>query len=140
MDEEDWDIVPNNVPVAFLRVKLDGKPSNISHRIGTTAATKHGRKPDEYGCIPGGIRQYASFTNIRSTLKKLESAKGPNTTSMNYSLGNTLMIKSVNLFSNVSKYICRGHQVYIFFGTFSRPWPSSMSAGPIRSSLDTESQ
>jgi HTH-type transcriptional regulator/antitoxin HigA len=26
LDEEDWNIVPDQIPITFLRVKFDGKP------------------------------------------------------------------------------------------------------------------
>lgn len=41
LDEEDWDVVANNVPVALLGVELDGKATDVSHCVGAATASKH---------------------------------------------------------------------------------------------------
>ena len=33
LDEEHRDVIPNNVPVALLRVELDREPSHVADRI-----------------------------------------------------------------------------------------------------------
>lgn len=40
LDEEDRNIVSDNIPVPLLCIKLDCKPSDISHSVGTTTASK----------------------------------------------------------------------------------------------------
>ncbi len=44
-DEEDWSVVADHIPVALLRVKLDGKSSRVKHSVGTAVlATYTGRQ------------------------------------------------------------------------------------------------
>lgn len=41
LNEEDWNVVANNVPVAFLGVEFDGETTNISHRVGAAPASEN---------------------------------------------------------------------------------------------------
>lgn len=52
IDEEDGNVVPDNVPIAFFRVKLHGEASYVSYSVGATSAAKHRREADKGGSFP----------------------------------------------------------------------------------------
>src|SRR5512140_2064049 len=61
LDEEDRDVVADQVPVAFLGVKLDCKPAYVTRGVDRTRtacdsryASKHGRLLTYLGEYPGG--------------------------------------------------------------------------------------
>jgi len=95
--EEHGDVVPDNIPVAFLGVELHGKSSNISNGICTASATKDGGETNEDGCSPGRIGQDAGLGNILCTLKELERPESSNATGMDNPFRDTLMIEAMNL-------------------------------------------
>src|SRR5262249_8566460 len=49
LDEEDWNVVADDVPVALLRIELDRKAANVPRQIRRTLAAGHRRKADERG-------------------------------------------------------------------------------------------
>lgn len=42
LNEENWNVVANDIPVALLSVELDSKTTDISHRVGAATASEHG--------------------------------------------------------------------------------------------------
>src|ERR1035437_9832984 len=58
LDEENRDVVADQVPVAFLGVKLDGKSAYITRGIHRTRATRDGRYASEHGCLLTYISEY----------------------------------------------------------------------------------
>lgn len=97
LNEEHGNVVTHYVPVALLSVKLDSEPSNISHGISTATAAEDSRETDKDGRFAGGIGQDGCKTDVLSTLEKLEAAEGTSTSGMYDTLGNALMIESVDL-------------------------------------------
>jgi len=49
LDKENRNIIPNQVPIAFLRVELDCESAHVAREIGTALIARYGRKPDENG-------------------------------------------------------------------------------------------
>ena len=97
LDKEDRDVVPHHVPVALFGVKFDGKTSHIANGICTATAAQDGRKPQEDG---GGARRViedAGLGDIRSTFEELEGTESTGSSSVNYSLGDSLMVKPMYL-------------------------------------------
>lgn len=41
LDEKDGNVVPHNVPVAFLSIEFDGEATDISNSICGTSATEY---------------------------------------------------------------------------------------------------
>ena len=37
LNEEDWNVVAHDIPVALLSVEFDGKATHITHSIGATS-------------------------------------------------------------------------------------------------------
>src|ERR1035437_10348703 len=61
LDEENRDVVADQVPVAFLSVKLDGKSAHVTRGIYRTRAARDGRYASKHRCLlpylgedPGG--------------------------------------------------------------------------------------
>ena len=47
LDEEDRDVIAYQIPVALLRVELDGEAAHIARQIGRALVTRHRGEPDE---------------------------------------------------------------------------------------------
>src|SRR5512145_685248 len=47
LNEENWDVVADQIPVTLVGVELDSKTSNIAHCIGRAAFTNNGREAYE---------------------------------------------------------------------------------------------
>ena len=69
LDEEDWNVVAHNIPIAFLRVELDSKPADISYSISATTAAEDGREADEDGSFAGRIGENGGKGDVLGALK-----------------------------------------------------------------------
>src|SRR5450756_2061142 len=58
LDEENRDVVADQVPVAFLGVKLDGKSTYITRRIYRTGAAGDGRYTSKHGGLFTYLGEY----------------------------------------------------------------------------------
>jgi hypothetical protein len=97
LDEEDRNVVSYDIPISFLRVKLDGETSHISDGICTSAGSQDGRETHEDGRGSRCVGEYTCTGDIRGTLVKLECSKGSSSTCMDDSLGNPFMVESHDL-------------------------------------------
>ena|SRR2546421_6641223 len=97
LNEENWDVVAHNVPIAFFCIELDGKATDVSYGIGTATAALNGREAHENGGLPRSVGQHGRIRDILCTFEEGEFAKGASSTSMNNTLGNTLMIETMDL-------------------------------------------
>jgi hypothetical protein len=93
LDEEDRNVVPNDIPISFLRVKLNGESSYISDGICTSARSQDGREAHEDGRGSRCVGENTCTGDIRGTLVKLECSKGSSSTRMHDSLGNPFMVE-----------------------------------------------
>jgi hypothetical protein len=97
LDEENWYVVSNNVPVTFFRIELDSKPADVSDCIGTAAAALDGGKSQEDRGLPRGVGQHRRKCNILCAFEEGEFAESSSSSSVDNSLRNTLMIEAMNL-------------------------------------------
>lgn len=97
LNEENRNVVTNNIPISLIRVKLGSKPTDITNRVRAPFASLHSGKPDENWSVPRRIRQNPSIRQILQALLELEVAKRACTTRMHHSLGDTLVVKTMNL-------------------------------------------
>src|SRR5690349_8647052 len=98
LDKEHWDIVPNQVPVAFFRVKLYREAAYVSREVCRTFASGDGRKADEdRGFLARTLEQIGS-SNVGEGLVILEMAMRAVAASMHDPLRNTLMVEVKDLF------------------------------------------
>lgn len=61
LDEEDGDMVPDDVVVAFLCVEPDGEPADVTDGISAAAGSLDGTEPDEDGGFLSGIGKELGF-------------------------------------------------------------------------------
>ncbi len=97
LDEEDGNVVSDDIPISFLRVKFNGETSHISDGICTSAGSQDGGETHEDGRGSRCVGENACTGDIRGTLVKLECSKGSSSTCMDDSLGNPFMIESHDL-------------------------------------------
>lgn len=105
LDEEHWDVVADDIPVALLGVELHGETADVPNGVGTAAGALDCRKSNEDRCLSGSVRQHSSAGDILGTLEQPESSEGTRSASMNHTLGNTFMIESVDLGKSVSSQL-----------------------------------
>src|SRR5664280_285671 len=60
LDEENWDVDTDEVPVAFLGVKLDGKSAYVARGINRARAACDGRYTSKHGCLFTDLGEYPS--------------------------------------------------------------------------------
>jgi len=63
LDEEDRDVVADEVPVAFLRIELDGKAANVAREVEGALVAGDGGKADESRRLLAG-----ALENIRPSI------------------------------------------------------------------------
>ena len=75
-NEEDWRVVANQIPVAFLCIELDGKTTRISDSISRAALTSHSGKADSNWSFLSNFSKdssFAVFAYIMSHFKMTKS-------------------------------------------------------------------
>lgn len=97
LDKEDRDVVSNNIMVAFLCIKFDGKSSNITNSVGTAAATEDCREADKDGCLARRVGKESGVGEFRDGLLQAKDTVCARTPCVNNSLWDPLVIESVDL-------------------------------------------
>jgi hypothetical protein len=69
LDEENWDIVPNDVPVALLGVKLSRETSHITNSVRAATTAQHRGEAHENGRFPRRICEHARHGQLRDGLQ-----------------------------------------------------------------------
>src|ERR1035437_4212062 len=99
LDEENWDVVADQVPVAFLGVKLDGKPAYVTRGIDRTRAACDGRYASKYGRLLTHLGEYPGGGVLLQRDGQLEESMGARRTRVYDTLGNTLVIEMGDFFA-----------------------------------------
>src|SRR5665647_3079775 len=93
LDEENRDVVADQVPVAFLRVKLDGKSAYVTSGVYRTRAAGDGRYASKHGGLltylgedPGGGVLFQRGGQLEESMRARRSR-------VNDTLGNALVIE-----------------------------------------------
>lgn len=89
--------IAHDIPVTFVGVELDRKAANVSDGVGASSTTEHGRESKENGGLARCVCQDARICDIRGALLEPECTECTGTTSMDDSLGNTLVVEPVDL-------------------------------------------
>ena len=97
LDEKDGNVVSNNIPITLLCVVLDSEPADIADGVCGATATKHSGESNEYGCLAGRIREDLGGCDVCSRLKEGELSEGTDTSCMDNTFGNTLVIEALDL-------------------------------------------
>ena len=104
LDEENGDVVPDDVPVPFLGVELDCEAAHITDGIRASSAAEDCRESHEDGRLARGVCQDWSKSDIRGALVQCEFAKSARSPGVNYPLGDSLVVKTMDLGDRVSSW------------------------------------
>src|SRR5665811_267839 len=99
LDEENRDVVADQVPVAFLSVKLDGKPAYVTRGIYRTRAACDGRYTSKHRCLLTYLGEYPGGGVLLQRGGQLEESMRARRTRVNDTLGNTLVIEMGDFFA-----------------------------------------
>src|ERR1700760_1250789 len=97
--EEHGNVVADEIPVAFIRIKLDRKAAHVAGGIGRATLTRDRREAHEDGCTLIGLRKDRGPCDLGQTLVALKEAMCCRTTGVDDSLRNALMIEVGDLFA-----------------------------------------
>lgn len=97
LNEKHGDIVPDEIPVSFTGVKLDGKSTNISDGVRRPARSENGGKSDEKGGFIRGVVEDVCARKLGDGGMQTEDTVGTRAPCMDDTLGNPLMVEMVNL-------------------------------------------
>ncbi len=99
LNEEDGNVVPDHIEVAFLGVKLNGESAHVARQVDGTSSTGYGRKAGEYRRFDARIGKEVSASHVRHRLIRLEISMRRGAARMHDALRNALMIKVRYLFA-----------------------------------------
>src|SRR5665811_2357996 len=99
LNEENRDIVADQVPVAFLGVKLDGKSAYVTRGIYRTRAACDGRYTSKHGCLLTYLGEYPGGGVLFQRGGQLEKSMHARRSRVNDTLGNTLVIEMGDFFA-----------------------------------------
>src|SRR5665647_3132860 len=99
LDEENRNVVANQVPVTFFRVKLDGKSAYVTRGIYRTRAACDGRYTSKYGGLLTNLGEYPGGGVLFQRGGQLEESMHARPSRVNDTLGNTLMIEMGDFFT-----------------------------------------
>src|SRR5258705_6650561 len=104
LNKEHRNVIPDNVPIAFLRVKLYSEAANISRQVCRAFTAGDGREPHEGGCLLARALEDVGLGNVGKRLVILEIAMSAKAAGVNDPLGYALMIEVKNLFAKVKVF------------------------------------
>jgi hypothetical protein len=97
LDEENRDIVADDVPVALLRVELDGKAADVPGEVDRALASGDGRKSNECRRPLAGSLEQVGPGVLRQWLVVFEEAVRRIATGVHHPLGNPLVVEVEDL-------------------------------------------
>src|SRR5512141_174634 len=100
LDEENRDVVPDQVPVAFLGVKLDGKSAHVARGVHRTRAARDGGYASEDRGLLPHFAEYLGGSVLFQRVGQLEESMDARRSSVNDALRNALVIEVRDLFAN----------------------------------------
>lgn len=95
--EEDGDVVAHDIPISLGSVELDGEATDIADCVCRASTAKDGGEANKEGCLAGGIGEDAGVGHILGRLVESKGTESSGATGVDDSLGNTFMIKTVDL-------------------------------------------
>ncbi len=96
LDEEDWDVVADQVPIALGRVEFDREAAHVARRVDRSGAARDGRETREHRC-PRALPEQCRFRDVGNIVGRLEEAVRGRAASMDDALGNAFMIEVEDL-------------------------------------------
>src|SRR5262252_3517624 len=108
LNEKHWDIVPDDVPVPFLRIELHGKAADVTRQVRRALVAGHGREAyEDRGLLPGALKE-VSLGNVSQRRIVLEIPTHPEAAGMYRPLGDALMVEVEELLAEVKIFERRG--------------------------------
>src|ERR1700733_13835377 len=104
LNKEHRNIVSNDVPIALLRIKLDGKSADVACEVRRSLAAGYRRKPYDRGRPLTGALEQVGPRVFRHRFVVLKEAMGCISSGVDDSLRNTLMVKMEDLFAEVKVF------------------------------------
>ena len=96
LDEEHWDVVADQIPIAFTRVELDGEAAHVARGIDRTRSARDGREADEhFGLLALG--EHRGLRQVRNVVGRLEIAVRARPAGVDDPLGDALMVEMEDL-------------------------------------------
>jgi len=108
LDEEHRNVVAHDVPVALLRVQLDGEAAHVARRVHRTGAAGHGGKAREHRGLHAHFGQHARGGEFGQRFGQLEVAVCGRAAGMHDALGNALMVEVRDLLAQDEVFEQRG--------------------------------
>ena len=93
LDEEHRDVVADEIPVAFVRIELDGEAAHIARRVGGAAFAGDRREAHEYRRAFAGLRKDGRPRQLGERFVALEESVRTRAAGMHDALWNALMIE-----------------------------------------------
>ena len=92
-DEEDWGVVPDQVPVSLLGVELDGEPPGVAGGVGRSRLPPDGGEAgDDGGALPH-LGEDVGLAVLGDVVGHLEVAKGARALGVHHALGDALPVE-----------------------------------------------
>ena len=101
LDEEDRDVVADEVPVALLRVELDGEAADVASEVERALVPGHGREPDEHRRVLAGPLEQVGPGHVGQRLVGLEEAVRAEAAGVHDALGDPLVVEVEDLLPEV---------------------------------------
>ena len=101
LNKEHRNVIPDNVPVAFLCVELHGEAANIARQVCRAFIAGHSREAHEGGGLLSCALEDVGLGNVGKRLVVLEIAMRAKAAGVHDPLGDTLMIEVKNLLAKV---------------------------------------
>src|ERR1017187_2199892 len=99
LSEENRDVVADQIPVAFLGIKFDGKPANVTRCVDRTRTAGDGRYASKYGCLLTDLGEYPGVGVLLQRDSQLEVPMRTGRTREYDTFGNTLVIEMGDFFA-----------------------------------------
>jgi hypothetical protein len=99
LDEEDGDVVTDEIPVALVRVELDGESTNVPGRIGRAAFAEHRREPHEHRRLLADFGEERGAGELGDRVGTFEDAVRRGAARVDDALGNPLVVEVRDLFT-----------------------------------------
>lgn len=94
LDEEDWNVVADNVPVSLGRIHLDRETTHIPNGIGTAFTALNGGESSKDRSLSRRVGENPGSREVADAFLHPERAKSANSTGMHHSFGDALVIKT----------------------------------------------
>src|SRR5262245_4488730 len=108
LNEKHRNIVPDDVPVSFLRIELNRKAADIARQVRRALVAGHGREAyEDRGFLPGALKEI-SLRDIGQRRIILEIPTRPEAAGMYHPLGDALMVEVEELLAEVKVFERRG--------------------------------